>query len=54
MEDIEALRVYYEGVVNQDPTDVDAVHFLGMWHLDRQSYYQVRILYFGSWDCTLN
>ncbi len=37
---------YLVGVVKHDPQDISAVQFLAMWHLERQSYQQVRILFF--------
>ena len=33
--DLEQLRVVYEGVVKQNPSDIDAVQYLAVWHLER-------------------
>ena len=41
MNDSEQLRVYYEGVVKQNPSNIEAVHYLAVWHLDRHSFQQV-------------
>ena len=41
MTDSEQLRVAYEGVVKQNPSNVEAVHYLAVWHLERQSFQQV-------------
>lgn len=41
MNDSEQLRVYYEGVVKQNPSNIEAVHYLAVWHLERHSFQQV-------------
>ena len=41
MTDSEQLRVAYEGVVKQNPSNVEAVHYLAVWHLERHSFQQV-------------
>ena len=41
MTDSEQLRVAYEGVVKQTPSNVEAVHYLAVWHLERHSFQQV-------------
>lgn len=41
MSESEQLRVCYEGVVKQNPGNVEAVNYLAMWHLERHSYQQV-------------
>ena len=41
MNETEQLRIRYEGVVKQNPSDVEAVDFLAQWHLQRHSYSQV-------------
>ena len=41
MSDSEQLRVCYEGVVRQNPSNVEAVHYLALWHLERHSFQQV-------------
>lgn len=46
MGDSEQLRVCYEGVVRQNPSNVEAVHYLALWHLERHSFQQAR-KYFG-------
>jgi len=46
MSDSDQLRVFYEGNVKQNPSDVEAVHYLAVWHLERQSFQQAR-KYFG-------
>ena len=46
MTDSDQLRVCYEGVVKQNSSDVEAVRYLAVWHLERQSYQQAR-KYFG-------
>ncbi len=43
MSESEQLRVLYEGIVKQNPSNVEAVHYLAVWHLERQSYLQVPI-----------
>ena len=42
MADSDQLRVCYESVVKQNPSDIEAVHYLAIWHLERQSYQQAR------------
>jgi cytochrome c-type biogenesis protein CcmH/NrfG len=39
--DTETLRLYYEESLRTNPNNIQAVYFLGIWHLERQSYYQV-------------
>lgn len=46
MSDTEQLRVYYEEIIKHNPSNVEAVHYLAMWHLERQSFRQAR-KYFG-------
>jgi hypothetical protein len=41
MSDSEQLRVCYEGVVRQNPSNVEAVYYLALWHLERHSFQQV-------------
>ena len=41
MSDSEQLRLAYEGVVKQNPSNVEAVHYLAVWHLERHSFQQV-------------
>lgn len=41
MSDSEQLRVAYEGMVKQNPSNVEAVHYLAVWHLERNSFQQV-------------
>lgn len=41
MTDSEQLRLAYEGVVKQTPSNVEAVHYLAVWHLERHSFQQV-------------
>lgn len=45
MSDSDQLRVFYEGNVKQNPSDIEAVHYLAVWHLERQSYQQARKYY---------
>ena len=45
MSDSEQLRVCYEGVVRQNPSNVEAVHYLALWHLERHSFQQVKQLH---------
>ena len=40
----EQLRICYEGVVKHNPTNVEAVNYLAIWHLERQSFEQVNDL----------
>ena len=40
-ENSEQLRICYEGVVKHNPTNVEAVNYLAIWHLERQSFEQV-------------
>lgn len=40
--DPEQLKVYYENIVKHNPTHVEAVHYLAMWHFERQSFQQVQ------------
>ena len=42
MADSDQLRVFYETNVRQNPSDMEAVHYLGIWHLERQSFQQAR------------
>jgi len=44
--DSEQMRVMYEGAVKVNPSDVDAVQYLAVWHLERHSFQQAR-KYFG-------
>lgn len=46
MSESEQLRVLYEGIVKQNSSNVEAVHYLAVWHLERQSYLQVTSLLF--------
>ena len=46
MSDSEQLRVCYESIVKHNPSDLDAIHYLAIWHLERQSFQQAR-RYFG-------
>ena len=41
MSDSEQLRIAYEGIVKQNPSNVEAVHYLAVWHLERHSFQQV-------------
>ena len=41
--DSEQLRVVYEGIVKHNPANAEAVHYLAVWHLERQSFQQVII-----------
>ncbi len=41
MNDSEQLRVCYEGVVKHNPSNIEAVHYLAVWHLERHSFQQV-------------
>jgi hypothetical protein len=40
--DSEQLRVCYEGIVKNNPSNVEAVHYLAVWHLERHSFQQVQ------------
>lgn len=42
--DSEQMRVVYEGAVKLNPSDVEAVQYLAVWHLER--YYDVQIFYY--------
>jgi tetratricopeptide (TPR) repeat protein len=46
MTDSEHMRVAYEGIIKQNPSNVEAVHYLAVWHLERHSFQQAR-KYFG-------
>ena len=35
------MRVLYEGIVKNNPSHSDAVHYLAVWHLERHSFQQV-------------
>jgi hypothetical protein len=39
--DAEALRLYYEEVLRSNPNNIQAVYYLAIWYLERQSYHQV-------------
>jgi hypothetical protein len=43
--DAEALRLYYEEVLRSNPNNTQAVYYLAIWYLERQSYQQVSSLY---------
>jgi hypothetical protein len=40
-QDPENLRLCYEGIVKHNPNNVEAVNYLAVWHLERQSFQQV-------------
>lgn len=40
--DSEQLRVYYESIVKHNPTNVESVHYLALWHFERQSFQQAK------------
>lgn len=44
--DPEQLRVLYEGVIKQDQSNIEAIHYLATWHLERHNFQQAR-KYFG-------
>lgn len=46
MSDSEQLRVCYESIVKHNPSNLEAIHYLAVWHLERQSFQQAR-RYFG-------
>jgi hypothetical protein len=46
-QDSESLRVMYEGLIKHNPNNTEAVHYLAVWHLERQSFLQVKLFYFG-------
>ena len=46
MNDSESLRQYHEGIVKNNPTNAESVHFLAKWHMERHSYDHSR-KYFG-------
>jgi tetratricopeptide (TPR) repeat protein len=46
MTDSEHLRIAYEGIIKQNPSNIEAVHYLAVWHLERHSFQQAR-KYFG-------
>lgn len=37
----EQKRISYETMVQQNPHNSQAVHYLAMWHLERHSFHQV-------------
>lgn len=39
--EVEQLRLYYEGMEKQDPHNVAAVHFLAIWHFERHGFLSV-------------
>jgi hypothetical protein len=41
--DSERLKVAYESVLKQNPSNVEAVHYLAVWHLERHSFQQVTL-----------
>mmetsp|Transcript_33276 Transcript_33276/g.48149 ORF Transcript_33276/g.48149 Transcript_33276/m.48149 type:complete len:622 (+) Transcript_33276:53-1918(+) len=43
---MEQPQLQFEAIVRQDSSNVEAVHFLAVWHLDRHSFHQAR-KYFG-------
>lgn len=45
MNDSEQMRVVYEGVIKQNPSSIEAVHYLAVWHLERHSFQQVNYFY---------
>lgn len=47
MSDSEQLRVCYEAAVKLNSANVEAVHYLAVWHLERHSFQQAR-KYFGE------
>eukprot|EP01035_Chromulina_nebulosa_P018192 gene18192-23853_t len=38
----EQLRVFYESAVKLNPSNIEAVHYLAMWHMERHSFQQAR------------
>lgn len=43
--DAESLKLCYEGIVKHNPNNADAVSYLAVWHLERQSFQQARKFY---------
>jgi hypothetical protein len=41
MSDTEQLRVVYENLVKNNPSNIEAVIYLALWHLHRHSFSQV-------------
>ena len=41
MNDTEQMRICYEGIVKNNPSNMDAVNYLAVWHLERHSFQQV-------------
>ena len=41
--DSEQLRVVYEGAVKQNPSDIEAVQYLAVWHLERLILFRLQI-----------
>lgn len=41
----ENLKQYWEGVIKLNPNNADAIAFLAVWHLERQSFQQARKFY---------
>lgn len=44
--DTENLRLCYEGIVKQNPNNIDAIYFLAVWHLERNNFDQVMIKFY--------
>jgi Flp pilus assembly protein TadD len=40
--DADSLKHCYEGILSHNPNNADAISFLGIWHLDRQSFQTAR------------
>ena len=41
MNEADRLRASYEGILKNNPTNIEGVHYLAIWHLERQSFQQV-------------
>jgi hypothetical protein len=39
--DAEQLRVCYEGILKHNPSNLEAIYYLAVWHLERHSFQQV-------------
>ena len=42
MNEADRLRASYEGILKNNPSNIEGVHYLAIWHLERQSFQQVK------------
>lgn len=44
MTEADRLRASYEGILKNNPSNIEGVHYLAIWHLERQSFQQVILI----------